>query len=513
MAKASINFQKTKSNSVQETTRQFEAKYLLPKQHRKKNEYWSIGKTDEEIFYTELAKAKRRGGRIPKLENSLWEAVLNLNEGHTLKDVKKVAEHIEKKFNIICTRIAIHRDEGKVFIGKDGSEVVKYNYHAHINFVTYKDGKQNWRRALIRKKDLSQLQTEIAQILGMERGKINSQNIRANHRELRKNYDAIMKQREALEKVQQLEQELEQKNLTVKELKKEIEQYRKELIERNKQDKVYTAEDYRALQALKKELKKDNLTEIYKAFVQLKEEYDKRIMQKDKQIEQLSKVNNSLSRHLLDTQKENAQLKEQVQQLQNAPKPEPQVIVKEKIVYKEDTRKIEQLKKELEEQRRKNRELREELEAKEQMIRELNARLNIIEQKLKESMQKVKELEELIQKKEQEKKQERNKKAEDIGKIILRMQELDAALLEDYDREDWDELEKELRTLHDKLSSLGINVSISNSSNNSKEQEQKVQKVQYDEPTLDELLQVEEDEQKKEKKKKKSRNFGQDIGF
>ena len=467
MAKASINFQKTKANSVAETTRQFEANYLLPKQYRKKNEYWSIGRSDEEVFYTELAKAKRKGGRIPKPENSLWEAVLNLNENHTMEDVKKVAEHIEKKFNIICTRIAIHRDEGKVFVGNNGSETVKYNYHAHLNFVTYKDGKQNWRRALIRKQDLAELQTEVAEILGMERGKVNSPNVRANHRELRKNYDKIMKQRESLEKVEQLEQELEQKNLTVKELKAEIEKYRKELIERNKQlselqERVYTAEDYRALQALKKELKKDNLEEIYKAFVELKSDYDERFRQmqakerelleqvreKDTKIEQLEKVNNALNRKLLGTQKENTRLKEQVQQLQDKnntlltqsrekdrqierlqeenknllqgnrqlkqqvqqlqlqPKLEPKVVVKEKIVYREDTEKVEKLKKELEEQKRKNAELTEELRKKEQKIRELNEKLDKIEMLLNKNMQRVKELEELAQKQEREQKQD-----------------------------------------------------------------------------------------------------------
>jgi len=196
MAKSSINFQKTKSNSVAETTREFEANYLLPKEFRKKNEYWSCGKSDEEVFKEELQKAKRKGGRVPKFENSIWEAVLNLNENHTLEDVKKVAEHIEKKFNITCTRIAVHRDEGKVFKNENG-ETVKYNYHAHINFVTYKDGKQNWRRQFINKSKLSKLQTEVAKLLQMQRGEQGSKAVRANHRQLRQNYNAIMAQRES----------------------------------------------------------------------------------------------------------------------------------------------------------------------------------------------------------------------------------------------------------------------------------------------------------------------------
>lgn len=166
MAKASINFQKTQSNSVAETTREFKADYLLPEEHRLENEYWNCGKSDSQIFQDELAKASRKGGRVPKEENSLFEGVLNLNKEHTLKDVQRVAKHIEEKFNVTCSRIAVHKDEGHI----NERGIVEYNLHAHINFVTYKDGKQNWRRENI-KDGFIQLQTDIAQILNMERGK------------------------------------------------------------------------------------------------------------------------------------------------------------------------------------------------------------------------------------------------------------------------------------------------------------------------------------------------------
>ena len=191
MAKASINFQKTKHNSVAETTREFEAHYLLPKEHRQQNEFWNCGKSDSQIFQDELAKASRKGGRVPKEENSLWEGVLNLNKEHTLKDVQRVAKHIEKKFNITCTRIAIHRDEGHI----NERGIVEYNLHAHINFVTYKDGKQNWRREHITPQNLSQLQTDIAQTLNMTRGKEGSEAVRLGHRQQR----VIAKEREAKE--------------------------------------------------------------------------------------------------------------------------------------------------------------------------------------------------------------------------------------------------------------------------------------------------------------------------
>jgi chromosome segregation ATPase len=193
MAKASINFQKTQANSVAETTREFEADYLLPEEHRLENEYWNCGKSDSQIFQEELAKASRKGGRVPKEQNSLWEGVLNLNKEHTLKDVQRVAKHIEEKFNVICTRIAVHRDEGHI----NERGIVEYNLHAHLNFVSYKDGKQNWRRENI-KDGFIQLQTDIAQILNMERGKSRKETLAVHLPPKQHRREA--KQREAKEK-------------------------------------------------------------------------------------------------------------------------------------------------------------------------------------------------------------------------------------------------------------------------------------------------------------------------
>ena len=194
MAISSANFQKTKSNSVAETTREFEAKYLLPNEHRLQNEFYNCGTDEKELFHQELAKAQRQGGRVPKLENSLWEGVINLNKNHTIEDVNRVGEHIAKKFNLHYTRGALHRDEGHI----DEKGKVQYNFHAHINFMTYKDGKQNWRLEFVNKEALRELQTEVAQLLNMDRGQLNSKSVRANHRHFRENAEDIKASREVL---------------------------------------------------------------------------------------------------------------------------------------------------------------------------------------------------------------------------------------------------------------------------------------------------------------------------
>jgi hypothetical protein len=175
MASSSVHFKKATSHSSAHNTRADIPKYLLPEEHRLENEYWQNEKSARQLFDDELQKATRKGGPKPKFENSHWEAVLNLNAEHSLADVQKVVKLIEKKFNITCTSIAIHRDEGHI---KDGQPI--YNYHAHLEFMTYQNGQQNWRREHV-KNGLSELQTIVANELKMTRGKSGA--VRLEHRE------------------------------------------------------------------------------------------------------------------------------------------------------------------------------------------------------------------------------------------------------------------------------------------------------------------------------------------
>ena len=209
MAKSSINFQKSKGHSYDHNFRKDEPNYLLKAENRLENFYWQNEKTAREIFDEELLNTKRKGGPIPRFENSHWEAVLNLNKNHTLEDVQKVARYIEQKFNITCATIAVHRDEGHYKNDKP-----QYNFHAHITFVTYKDGQQNWRKEKIKPADLRELQTAVAEILQMERGQENSEAERLSHRQYKK----------AAQQKEQLEAEI----LTLKERNAILEQARKD---------------------------------------------------------------------------------------------------------------------------------------------------------------------------------------------------------------------------------------------------------------------------------------------
>ena len=216
MAKSSINFQKSKGHSYDHNFRKDEPNYLLKAENRLENFYWQNERTAREIFNDELKEYGAKKGKRPRFENSHWEAVLNLNKNHTLEDAQKVAEYIEQKFNITCATIAVHRDEGHYKNDKP-----QYNFHAHITFVTVKDGQQNWSKEKIKPSDLAKLQTEVAEILQMERGKTNSEAERLSAKQYKK----------VAQKIEKLEQENEQLKaelLTLKERNAILEQARKD---------------------------------------------------------------------------------------------------------------------------------------------------------------------------------------------------------------------------------------------------------------------------------------------
>ena len=209
MAKSSINFQKSKGHSYDHNFRKDEPNYLLKPADRLENFYWQNEKSAREIFDEELKSYGTKKGKRPTFENSHWEAVLNLNKNHTLEDVQKLAEYIEKKFNITCATIAVHRDEGNYKNDKP-----QHNFHAHITFVTVKDGQQNWRKEKIKPADLRELQTAVAEMLQMERGQENSEAERLSHKQYKK----------AAQQKEQLEREI----LSLKERNAILEQERKE---------------------------------------------------------------------------------------------------------------------------------------------------------------------------------------------------------------------------------------------------------------------------------------------
>ena len=286
MALSSINFQKSSGHSYKHNFRYDKPNYLLKENDWLGNDYWENELSAKEIFENELSKAHRRGGRIPKFENSHWEAVLNLNKEHTLDDVKKVADYLKNKLNITCATIAVHRDEG--YYDKNGKAC--YNFHAHLTFVTYKNNQQNWRQEKVRNK-LREIQTEVAEILKMERGidKRESKRQRLEHREYKqkeRELKAIKQELEAKDNViqaknqviQDKDQELEDEKLSKKRLKEQIKKEAQEQESKIKEifydeiDKmeVELKEKDKVIQTLNQELEQEKLSKA-----ELKKELEK----------------------------------------------------------------------------------------------------------------------------------------------------------------------------------------------------------------------------------------------
>ena len=155
--------------------------------------------------------AKTHGGRKSpvKEQNKVWEAVINLNDRHTLKDVKKLTKKLEKITGYRAAQIAIHRDEGHLD-EETGNFVL--NIHAHVIFYA-RDLKTglSLSTANYGRKDLMRLmQDAVASELGMERGRPAEETGR-KHLSPRA-YKAPKRQEAALEKNnQEWEQKLAEK--------------------------------------------------------------------------------------------------------------------------------------------------------------------------------------------------------------------------------------------------------------------------------------------------------------
>lgn len=309
MTISSINFQRVRGDKKQALdhiarTTEKEPVYLLEKSERKPNGFELLADVDKlHEEQMSLRKKNHSRGKAPELNDSLWEAVINLEEHHTMDDVKKVADFIHKKYHLTPTAIAIHRDEG--YTDKVTGEV-KYNYHAHVMFYTVDNGKSQMRT--IGKKALSEMQTEVANLLHMERGQVNSKTVRLNHRQYREKARELAQKDFVFDVVNKVvgKQLKEQKEelLTLKEQKAIVEAERKKY----KDEADHIASEYRALQALNKTL--HTREELDKALAALRTQYEDRLA---KEAEKINTLNSTVKK----LQDKNEELKNAVKVYKN----------------------------------------------------------------------------------------------------------------------------------------------------------------------------------------------------
>lgn len=167
MAQASIHIGKVGTGSFFHNDRTMSPSYAIDS--KIENECTTSSNDALQSYYKLRAEAQqnyteRTGQKMQKNTIFLKEAIINLNDNHTLKDLEPIMKELERKGYTVL-QASIHRDEGH--IDEVTGEKVK-NLHAHITlFNLDKEGKSVKIGNAI---EYSKLQTKNAEFLGMERG-------------------------------------------------------------------------------------------------------------------------------------------------------------------------------------------------------------------------------------------------------------------------------------------------------------------------------------------------------
>jgi len=266
-----------------------------------RNAFEALTLYENELKKRALAYTKRTGQRLQKKTITHFSAVVNLQEHHTLQDVKKVAKFLEQELDTKVFQIAVHKDEGHV--GEEGNEIV--NYHAHLEFLGLDSQGRSIRRKM-NKKFLSNLQTQVALLLGMERGVKGSENKHQPahiYKETAKRIEQERREKEkvlkALEKERKKRIELEEDLAKMKDLKELNKKLRLQL-----QNAHAQREHYAKLEALVRDLQ-ERIRNKEITIKQLQERLHAKEKELIKEVEERRKA-----------QKENEKLKQKVQELQ-----------------------------------------------------------------------------------------------------------------------------------------------------------------------------------------------------
>ena len=262
---SSIHFEKSKENNVEHNDRTHKPSYL-------KGTSFECNRScdDARILYNELLNKAvynytKRTNQKPqfKEENLRWSAVVNIKSDTTMQDLEKLSDFLNKKYGWQCYQIAIHKDEGtplfenlqqtKPKLDKNGNQVYKVNLHAHLEFLMLNEnGITAFKKSDFGVKKMRELQTEVADLLGMERGQENSKAKRLNHHQYKQEQQRISEEVKKTDKarfekdVEQFKEIIKEKFISKKDVKAEIEKARKEWIK----EQGHTKEDYQLLRDL-----------------------------------------------------------------------------------------------------------------------------------------------------------------------------------------------------------------------------------------------------------------------
>ncbi|EGN1093492.1 mobilization protein, partial [Campylobacter coli] len=254
---SSGNFKKSNPIQTRHNDRDLPPNYLIGGDCECDRNHKEALTLKNEIIKNAIEKYTEHTGQRFQAKSYEWSLVVNIKPNTSMNDLQELSKHFQEKYGFQCYQIAIHRDEGH--FNEQGEKLI--NHHAHMEFITLdkETGKNNFRREKISPKVLREIQTEIAEILGMERGK--DKRISGAKRIEPRAY-AVLKEKEKREKKKNINLEQEQEKeqfLNKSEYKKIIEDFRKSQINQGL-DKDF----FKELSELKKnfqEIREDNLSE------------------------------------------------------------------------------------------------------------------------------------------------------------------------------------------------------------------------------------------------------------
>lgn len=363
MGKSSIHIQKASNGAITHNSRENYSKSVVFTDE--KNELWNDKKIAYEIFRNELKKrveayTNRTNQKLQKTAVTHLSAVVNLEQHHTLKDLEKIKDELEKVFDTKVFQMAIHRDEGKIKHKETGEYLVsgidffynpddkKYyskkdkhtflnelnindydiekNYHAHIELMGLDSNGQAIRQKMNRFV-LSNLQDFTAQTLMMERG--NNYQIKKSVKRLDTHeFKASKKEENEVKKIVKNEKSkivkkaneiINSEREDKKKLKAELEELKKENSKFREELKANQSlrEDYKKQEDLNKQLQEDlkaNKIELSEALAKI-EELKKDIFHPTiKKSDDTPATNLEVAKHYIN---QNKSLKEQNKVLEN----------------------------------------------------------------------------------------------------------------------------------------------------------------------------------------------------
>ncbi len=168
MGKSSIHVNPVKAGSEQHNEREKKLTYV-----REDLSHLNTSFKLETIAQAKAAAAavcKEKTGRAMQAKATpIREGVLLIEERHTAEDLRKLGQVIEERFRIRTIQGYAHKDEGHY---DQATSKWKPNYHGHMVFdwTDHSTGKS----IKMSRDDMAELQTIVADELGLERGQSSS---------------------------------------------------------------------------------------------------------------------------------------------------------------------------------------------------------------------------------------------------------------------------------------------------------------------------------------------------